>query len=113
MENEKTLPKPLIGREMQIIDDVLNYGLPIGEKGILVRYDANNLELRKFLVRIPSKRQDFWCTAFDIVETSRHLADIVKDRDKEPLAMESEVDTLLSNITFEFLKGDGKGVRQD
>lgn len=48
------------GDEVVIVDDPLNFGLPLEHHAIVMRVDLNTLELRRYLIRVPLERKEYW-----------------------------------------------------
>ncbi|GED71184.1 hypothetical protein BRE01_48860 [Brevibacillus reuszeri] len=48
------------GDEVVIVDDPLNFGLPLDHHAIVMRVDLNTLELRRYLIRVPLERKEYW-----------------------------------------------------
>lgn len=48
------------GDEVVIVDDPLNLGVPLEHHAIVMRVDLNSLELRKYLIRVPLIKEEFW-----------------------------------------------------
>lgn len=85
------------GDEVVVVADPLNYGLPLDSHAVLLKVDLNPMDIRRYYIRIPLKREEYWVT-----ETSIELASEVNAKQADKALREHSINVSLDDIKIDY-----------